>query len=250
MKIENQPHTDNFEKAIFFSLSAIFLAAFMFASTHAANADNANGSQSAANNITVADAVTPPGYSVVIPITVAAATDIAGVNIRVEYDPNIFSAPIIDRGSLLEGKHLLFSDSPQPGRLCAAAYSFDASPFTTLNGTVFTLSLYVVPTAPDGDYTVSFSTGGNLPSSGLCDLAGNRLEHTQTGGTITVDASAIPGMPYDIDRNGIVDETDLMLFCRDWIHSPTSTRCDFDKKGSVNELDLFMFSAWWSYNYQ
>jgi len=206
----------------------------------------------ATGNISVLNAVTPPGTTVLVPVTVSAATDVAGVNVRVEYDPAIFSSPSIVRGSLLEGKHLVFSDSPEAGRLCALAYSYDTSSFTAQTGTVFSLSLAVNSSAPDGVYPVSFSTdtSGFFPSSGLTDLAGTRLEHTQTGGTITVDVSAPPTVPYDIDRNRIVDGSDLLLFFSDWMHSPGADRSNFDQTGNVNAWDLFLFSQWWLYDYR
>ncbi len=209
-------------------------------------------SQGGSNGIIVSNAVTPPGSTVLVPVTLSAATDIAGVNIRVEYDPRAFSSPSVVRGSLLENTHLLFWDSPEAGRLCALAYSYDASPFTALTGTAFSLSLAVDNSVPDGDYLVSFVTdeSGVFPSSGLTDLAGSRLPHTQTGGTITVDSSAQTEVPYDIDRNGIVDAADLLLFCSDWIHSPGAARSNFDQTGEVDKQDLFLFSEWWLYDYR
>lgn len=228
----------------------------------------------ATGNIAISTTITPPGTTVLLPVILSSATDIAGVNIRIEYDPSVFSSPGVVRGSLLEdshlifsnasgivpplpqksfeGNHLIFSNSPGTARLCALAYSYDASPFTSQTGTVFSLSFMVSASAPDGVYAISFSTdsSGYFPSSGLSDLAGNRLEHTQTAGSITVDSSAPPQMPYDINRDGMVDAADLLLFYSDWLTAPNAERSNFDQSGMINHQDLFLFSRWWMYDYR
>ncbi len=229
--------------------SSVLLIPLLSAATLAVPCGPA-GAAICANRITTANAVAPPGSRVVVPVAIAAVTDVAGINIRLVYDSSVLTSPKVERGWLLAGQHLLFSHSPEPGRLCAAAYSYDASPLLAREGTVLRLCFEVSPSAPEGSYPLSFATDGNLPSSGMTDLAGAGVGHMQIAGAVVVDASARPGFPYDIDRNGMVDGADLMLFRADWAESLTDSPCDFDVTGRVDEMDLLMFTVWWLYDYR
>jgi len=225
-------------------LAALFLVS---PAIHAGTADGIVPYQEGPGSVFVSNAITPPGETVSVPVDISAATDIAGVNVRLQYDPDVFSSPSVTRGSLLEDSHLMSSYSPEAGRLCVLAYSFDATPFTDLTGPVFSLNFEVDNSAPDGVYPISFliDESGVFPSSGLSDLSGHSLEHTQQGGTITIESATQTTVPYDIDANLIVDVRDLLLFCSDWVHSPTAARSNFDRQGEVDDRDLFLFSAWW-----
>lgn len=232
----------------YFHLWMLGIMLLMLLAGEAIAAERSASSQQGTNMIAIKKAVTSPGSTVEIPVTLSAATDIAGVNIRIEYDPVVFSSPGIVRGSLMENQHLLFSENPVAGRFCALAYSYDSSSFTAQNGTVFSLSFEVSSEAPTGEYPVTFSidNSGVHPSSGLTDLAGSRMDHMQSPGTISVEEGE--ELMYDINKDDVVDAADLALFCSDWIHSSTDGRCNFDFEGEVDKHDLMLFSTWWMYD--
>jgi len=188
-----------------------------------------------------------PGGSVEIAVNVSADTDLGGVNVRLEYDPAVFSSAVVSGAeSLLGAGHSLQFASPAPGRINAVAWApAGAAPFHARSGVVFTVILQIDPSVTKGTYPISFTGTGPviLASSGLSDMNGNSIPHSVETGTVDV-RSALAG---DVDGDGEVGETDLLLLVREWHQSsevplPAS---DINWDCIVDEEDLVIFQNDW-----
>ncbi len=182
-----------------------------------------------------------------VPVNISAATDLTGVNLRLEYDPGVFSSPsLLREGSLLEVSHVLTSYSPEAGKFNVVAYAPPGtSPFAGRSGTVFSITLQVASSAPQGSYPITFTRTGPalLASSGLSDVGGESITHTALPGSVVIRSatscdltgddrvtcedllllikdwhrtSAAPLLPGDINQDTVVDEQDIMIFSKDW----------------------------------
>ncbi len=185
-----------------------------------------------------------------IPVEISAATDLAGVNLRLEYDPGVFSSPVLLRdGSLLGSSHILTSHSPEPGKLNIVSYAAPgSSPFAARSGRAFSIILRVAPSVQAGTYPITFTTTGPslLASSGLSDEDGKSIPHATLAASVVVGAaptcdlnsddqvtredlmlliedwhqvSPVPLLPADINGDTVVDEKDAMIFVSDWMRS-------------------------------
>ncbi len=197
--------------------------------------------------ISLGSAVGKPGDSVTLTVDVSADTDLAGVNIRISYDTNIFTSPsILRNGDILEATHVLDFHSPETGRLDVVAYAPAGTPvFKARTGQAFSIVLQIQPTASTGVYPLSFSQAGPvfLASSGLSDAGGVSLVHQQNAGTITV----VPNIPADINGDGICTEADLFIMVRDWheISGQGFLDADINQDQAVNRNDLLLFQNSW-----
>jgi hypothetical protein len=188
---------------------------------------------------------TAPGGVVFVPVSIFAATDVAGINLRVEYDPAILSSPTVVRGMLLADSHLLWSNSPAPGRFDVMACSTDTFPLADRAGTVLYLGFAVDEFAAEGLYPISFAADGTLglPASGVSDMAGIRISHTAEPGSVVVK----PGIQADLDFDGSVSGADLLRLLRDWHSTPAllGPNADLNDDHVVDEEDLILFSTEW-----
>ncbi len=197
--------------------------------------------------ISLGYAAAGPGDSVKIEVNVSSEVDLAGVNVRLEYDPTVFSsATVSGEGTLIGAGHMMQFHSPAPGRLNAVAWApSGTSPFEARSGVVFTVILQIDPSAAKGTYPISFTAAGPviLASSGFSDANGNSIAHTVEPGSATVRSANLcdmngdsqvntadlllllqdwhrtsvrPLLDADIDGNTVVDEKDIMILCRDW----------------------------------
>jgi len=198
-------------------------------------------------SVTLGTATTRPNGVALLPVEISAATDLAGVNLRLVYDPDVFPSPSVLRdGSLLEPSHLLFSHSPEAGSFNVVAYTpLGTPPFSARAGTVFTLALPIAPSAPDGDYPVEFSTSGAalLASSGLSDRSGISISHTALAGSVVVRSAT----SCDLTGDGQVTCEDLLLLMKDWHQSSAVPLLPADINGDtrVDEKDLMILSKEW-----
>lgn len=188
-----------------------------------------------------------PGEAVMIAVSVHAEADLAGVNVRIEYDPAVFATPAVIRdGTLLHASHHVESHSPVAGRFNAVAFAPSGTPaFTARSGTVFHVSLQILPDAPGGIYSIAFTAAGPafLASSGLSDMGGISLAHQQAPGQITI----LPSTPEDLNGDGKCDQDDLLILIRDW-HTAgegNSVPADINQDSQVDEKDLMLLRASW-----
>jgi hypothetical protein len=188
-----------------------------------------------------------PGGSVEITVNVSAETDLGGVNVRLEYDPAVFSSAIVSgAGTLLGAGHSMQFSSPAAGRLNAVAWSPVASgPFNARSGVVFTVILDVNPSVAKGLYPISFTGAGPviLASSGLSDMNGIPIPHSVQSGTVDVRSA----MACDVNGDGQVNETDLVLLVREWHHTSEIPLPDSDINwdSTVDEEDLILLQNDW-----
>jgi hypothetical protein len=188
-----------------------------------------------------------PGGSVEITVNVSAETDLGGVNVRLEYDPGVFSSAIISgAGTLLDVGHSMQFSSPAAGRINAVAWApAGTSPFKARSGIVFTVILQVDPSVAMGTYPISFTGAGPviLASSGLSDMNGNSIPHTVQSGTVDVRSALV----CDVNGDGQVNYADLIMLLREWhdtseVPFPLS---DINWDCTVNEEDLMMLQGDW-----
>lgn len=188
-----------------------------------------------------------PGGSVEIAVSAAADMDLAGINIRIEYDPAVFTSPAVIRdGTLLHTAHLMDSHSPQAGRFNVVAYAPAGAPsFAARSGKAFSVVLQIRPDAPKGAYPITFTTAGPafLASSGLSDMGGNRIAHLQSSGQAVV----LSPMPEDLNGDGKCDQDDLLILIRDWHETGdgSSIPGDINQDSLVDEKDLMILRASW-----
>jgi len=198
-------------------------------------------------SVTLGTATARPNGVALVPVEISAATDLAGVNLRVAFDPDVFPSPsVLREGSLLEPSHLLSSHSPEAGIFNIVAYTpLGTPPFSAHSGTVFTLALQIAPTAPDGDYPVEFSTSGPalLASSGLSDRNGISISHTALAGSVAVRSAT----SCDLTGDGQVTCEDLLLLMKDWhrISAAPLLVADINGDTRVDEKDLMLLSKEW-----
>ena len=166
-----------------------------------------------------------PGGAALIPVNISSATDIAGINISMKYDSNVFSSPAALRNNtILQEDHDIHSYIPQDGEFFVTAYSpLNALSFTEQSGTVFTLSLEVDPAALYGTYVIDFATS-EIPlasSSGLSGLNGNSIEHERITGIVSVQETVEPtNTPTSTPSN---TPTQTHTFTPTWTPTQTAT---------------------------
>jgi len=195
-----------------------------------------------------------PGEMIDVPVQISAATDIAGLNLRLDFDPSAFSSPSVAPGPLLASGRLLDSYAPPeiPGRVNIAAYApaggitVDAMP-----AVVFTIRLQVSADAEPGDYAIAYaeplsiSPSLILTPSGLSDRSGNSLEHDPNPAQVTVLAQGeIAG---DLDGDGLVSDMDLFLLSTNWWHATPLplAEADLDGDSHCDTIDLLLFIEQW-----
>jgi hypothetical protein len=186
-----------------------------------------------------------PGETITVPVEVSAATDIAGVNLRLDFDPSVFSSPAVSPDALLVPGHLLDSHAPPEtsGRFNVTLHL----PAGTLPpGEILTITFQVDADAEPGDYMITYASalpvapGLTLTSSGLSDRMGTSLDHDPIPAQVTV----LPpmGILGDLDDDGTVNENDLFLFLTNWHLSPLSLlKADMDEDGDCDHCDLLLF---------
>lgn len=149
--------------------------------------------------------VAAPGDLLQIPITVSSGSDLAGVNIRAEFDPDILTSPDVARGPLLSSLHRLSWSAPTTGSLNIAAWAPPGAPaFAGRSGTVFTIQLRVSSSAERGEaHLIRFSAlgPGNLAPSGLRAFSGSSLPHTLNNGQVVYPQYA-PVAVSNVSRSG------------------------------------------------
>jgi hypothetical protein len=198
------------------------------------------------DSVSVGYAPARPGAAVEIAVAVNAGVDLGGVNLRLEYDPDVFVSAGVSPGPLLGVSHVLASHSPEPGRLNVVAYApSGAPPFAGQAGTVFSITLQVSPSATPGMYPISFFTGGGplLASSGLSDMNGTGIAHGSEPGTVDVRSALV----CDIDSDGAVSEADLIILLQEWheVSSVPLPKADINLDTTVNEEDMIIFQKDW-----
>lgn len=188
-----------------------------------------------------------PGGSVEIAVNVSAETDLGGVNVRLEYDPVVFSSAIVSgAGTLLGAGHSMQFSSPAPGRLNAVAWApSGAGPFNARAGVVFTVVLQVDPAAVPGSYPLDFTGAGPviLASSGLADMNGNSIPHTVEPGSVDVRSA----MVCDVNSDGEVDGADLLMLIQQWHWKSARPLppADINLDTVVDEEDMMIFQQDW-----
>ena len=108
-----------------------------------------------------------------------------------------------------------------------------------------------------GDIDLSWHTidgGGGTSSGGGFELEGTIGQHdagqTMTGGKFALtggywagaDAAPATPCPWDLDKSGTVNTSDLLALFAQW---GTAGPADFDESGTVNTSDLLILFAHW-----
>lgn len=183
-----------------------------------------------------------------VAVNVSAASDIAGVNLRLEYDPAVFSSPsLVSDGNLLETSHVLASYSPEAGKYNVIAYApAGAPPFSDRSGVAFTMTLQVASSVADGTYPIVFAATGTsvLAPSGLSDGNGSSMIHTALPGNVMIQSV----ISCDLDGDNQVSCCDLLLLMKDWHRTSMSPLLDADINGDtiVDGQDLMYYCNEWN----
>jgi hypothetical protein len=192
-------------------------------------------------------AVARPGTSVEVAVNVSSEFDIGGVNVRLEYDPAVFSsASVSGAGTLLGAGHSMQFSSPAPGRLDALAWApAGTGPFTGRSGVVFTMVFDIEQGAAAGDYPIPMTSEGPviLASSGLSDMNGNSIPHTVEPGIVDIRALRT----CDVDCDGKIDGADLLKLLQQWhwVSEKPLPAADLNWDTAVDVRDLMIFQADW-----
>jgi hypothetical protein len=200
--------------------------------------------------ISLGYAAAGPGNSVKIEVHVSSEVDLAGVNVRLEYDPAVFSsATVTTEGTLIGAGHIMQFYSPAPGRINAVAWApAGTQPFGARSGVVFTVILQIDPSAAKGTYPISFTGAGPviLASSGLSDANGNSIPHVVEQGSATVRSADL----CDVNGDSQVNAADLILLLRDWHRTSVRPLLDADIDGNtvVDEKDIMILCRDWESN--
>jgi hypothetical protein len=151
-----------------------------------------------ATTIDIGDAIGHRTGDVWVPVEISADTDIAGVNLRIEYDPGILTLDtILPQKPPLGNEHLVLWHSPEPGKLNAVVYA-PAGPAVlarqpeTLLFLLFNIQADVPDTTTSTDIAFAAAVAGppGLPGSGLSDSLGNSVPHAADGGSVQIETAA------------------------------------------------------------
>jgi hypothetical protein len=129
-------------------------------------------------------------------VWVDSGEDLAGVNCRIEYDPDVLDFKSVRGSWRLQPEHVIESHSPTPGTINVVVYS-PSAPVALLSrsGWVFSLDFKVKDDVGDmGMSPIVFASeiGGtpSLPASGLANLSGASVGHSRDDGSVDIQASA------------------------------------------------------------
>jgi len=140
-----------------------------------------------------------------IPVELSADSDVAGVNMRIEFDPDILAFDtVLPQRPPIGSEHLVLWHSPNPGELNVAAYAPDApSALRERSATLLILIFHIKDDVPD-DVTstnITFAPGlagsPSLPGSGMSDSAGNSISHSATGGSVQIETASETWNEYE-----------------------------------------------------
>ena len=155
----------------------------------------------------IGDAAGAPGDIVAIPILLSGNTDMAGVHVRLTYDPAVLEwdtgiTSYAQAGPLLTSEHNWGLESPVAGRVNFWFGDNGSSivPFAAQSGTLCTIRMRILASAPGGDSLISVRTeaaaapGWPVDScASVSDDEGYSISLTPQGGVVTVaGATATP----------------------------------------------------------
>ncbi len=157
-----------------------------------------------ATTIDIGDGIGHRSGEVWAPVILAADTDIAGVNMLIEYDPDFLTFDtVLPQQPPLGGEHLILWNSPEAGKVNIAAYAPGApSVLRERSGTLLYLVFRIKRDAPEDvtstEITFAAEVAGSpsLPGSGLSDSFGNSIAHTATSGSVEIEAAATDWQEY------------------------------------------------------
>ncbi len=156
--------------------------------------------------ITVKSATAMPGKTVKVDITIDKNPGILGMTLKLNYDESIATLTDVEKGEALDA--MTFTPPKDLKSGCNLPWDAeDVAPEDIKDGVIATLTFEISDTAKAGDLigiSVSYDSGA------IIDKDMNPLKISTISGNILI----IDYVPGDLNENGIIDTTDVVLLRR------------------------------------
>ncbi len=149
-------------------------------------------SMASAQSLRIGGVVAQRGKTVVLPVTLTAATSHTAALLRVQYNTAVLENAGATTGPLMTSGHALDSHAPALGRFDVAVYAPSGMlSFKAKTGVVFHLTFRVKANAPSGECPITFTTVGTpaLPAADLVGITGAAVSPVTYSGSVRIVAT-------------------------------------------------------------